>query len=117
MSPAYLVASILAIGWNVVVAALVVFSDTDPFGEDAGSDHTMSHFLRSVRAEVGTLELNAQSGRFGRLGDGTVAPNQVRRDIEKTSCEVEVDVPYASASVTVTTDEGEEERRCSVCMN
>jgi hypothetical protein len=117
MSPAYLVASILAIGWNVVIAALVVFSNTDPFGEEVDSDREMSHFLRSVRAEVGTLEYNAQSGRVQGLDDGTVATNQVRRDIEKTSCEVEVDVPYAGASVPVTTDEGNEQRRCSVCMN
>jgi len=117
MSPAYLVASILAIGWNVVIAALIVFSDTDPFGEDADSDRSMSRCLRSARAEVGTLELNAQSGRSRGLDDGRIATNRVHRDLENPSCEVEVDVPYASASVTVTTDDGREQRRCSVCMN
>ncbi|PSQ97611.1 MAG: hypothetical protein BRD55_01720 [Bacteroidetes bacterium SW_9_63_38] len=117
MSLAYLVASILAIGWNVAIVALIVLSRTDPFGSDSDSGRAARHCVRRVQAEVGTLEFDARSGRSGRRDDGTVATNEVRRHVEETSCEVEVDVPYVEASVPVTTNEGDQQRRCSVCMN
>lgn len=117
MSAAFLVASILAIGWNLVIAALVVFTDTHSYGKNTDAGRAMHRCLRPIRAEIGTLELNAQPGRSGRRDDSAIATNQVRSDVGKTSLEVEVDVPYASASVSVTADEKQEPRRCSVCLN
>jgi hypothetical protein len=117
MSPAFLVASILAIGWNLVIAALVGAADTTLFGEMSGSDRGMDRWLRSVRAEVGTLEFDVRSGRSERQGASSVATNRVRSDVGKTSCEVQVEAPYAAASVPVATDESTEQRRCRVCLN
>ena len=117
MSSAFLVASILAIGWNVTVAALVVFAGATPFEEEADTSRSVHYCLRDVRAEVGTLEYSAQSGGAGERVDPAVLTNRARPDVEKTSCEVEVEVPYADASVAVMTEEREEQRHCSVCMN
>ena len=117
MSTAFLVASILAIGWNLVIAVLVAFTDTDLFGEETDAGCAMHHWRRRVRAEVGTLEFSAQPRSSGRRNEHSVAANRVRSDVGKTSCEVQVQVPYADASVNVMTNDGTEQRRCSVCLN
>jgi len=112
MSPAFLVATILVIGWNLALAAAVLFTDTEPVREDEEVDpRTMRWSQETARAEVGAPTYDARTAP--RAEGGTEAPAQVVR----SSREVEVDVRYAEASVSVATNDGTQLRHCSVCMN
>jgi hypothetical protein len=112
MSPAFLVAAILVIGWNLALAAAVLFTDTTTVSEnDEAKPRTMQWSQETVKAEVGTPAYDIRTA--ARDGETTEAPARVAR----SSREVDVDVRYADASVTVMTGEGRQLRHCSVCMN
>jgi len=110
MSPAFLVAAILVIGWNLTLAAAVLFTDARPAQEDDETGpRTMEWSRETVQAEVGAPAYDARTAAQG--GETVEAPARVARFSR------EVDVRYADASVTVMTGEGRQLRHCSVCMN
>jgi hypothetical protein len=116
MSPSFLVAAILAIGWNLTLAAAVLLTDAEPTREAASESESrvMQWSQETVRAEVGRPAFDARAAveEDGAGDPPAQAPPRVR-----TSQEVAVDVRYADASVTVLTEEGMQLRHCSVCMN
>jgi hypothetical protein len=114
MSASLIVATILVAGCNLTLTVVALMTGTGLF--QSRRTHEMSQSRRSVRAEVGTPELDARSDAWKRdRGMGTV--ESVRSRVTETSREITMHAPYAEASVTVAGDEGFEERRCSVCMN
>lgn len=120
MSVSFIVATILVAGWNLTLTAAALLSGTGLFSTarrvSAVRVREMSRSLRSVRAEVGTPDLDARTDAWKRdHGMGTAESVQSR--VAEVSREVTMEVPYAEASVTVAGDGGPEARRCSVCMN
>lgn len=117
MSPAVLVATILALGWNLALAAAAALTETGPFQSDpVPSTRTMRWSDRTVRADVGTPDFDARMAAQDGAVEGDTAES-VRSRVAGASQEVDVDVRYASAAVTVMTDDGPQVRRCAVCMN
>ena len=116
MSPAVLVATILALGWNFVLAITAVLTETGPFRPDTTDARTMQWSSQTVRAEVGALNFDARaSARKAEVDGGTA--EHVQSAVSDTSRTTDVEVGYADASVTVMTDDGPQMRHCSVCMN
>jgi len=114
MSTAFLVAAILAIGWNLTLAAAIFFTDTEP-AEDTTDRRTMRWTRRSLQAEVGRLGYDARTA--AQPGGDAETPTQTPSRVARSGQEVSVDVRYADASVPVMTDEGRQLRHCSICMN
>jgi hypothetical protein len=116
MSPAFYVAAILAVGWNLVLALVAYVSGAGPFrSTPLTSRILMDRVVHRVRAEVGQPHFDARQTAWKSAGVNTIEHVQTR--VTETSQEVSVAVPYAETSVPVTTSEGEEQRHCSVCMN
>jgi hypothetical protein len=117
MSPAVLVATILALGWNLMLAVAAALTETGPFQSDpVPSTRTMAWSDRTVRADVGAPDFDARISTQNEPVEGGPAES-VRSRATGTSLEVDVDVRYADAAVTVMTDDGPQVRRCAVCMN
>jgi hypothetical protein len=117
MSAAFLVATILTIGWNFLLLAIAFLTKTGPFHPSSATARSMTRARQIVRAEVGTPEYDARTEAWKRTSGGGTT-EYVHSRVADTPQEVEMPTPYAEASVQVTTDAGEEEwRRCSVCMN
>lgn len=115
MSPAFYVAAILAVGWNLALTIAAYVTGTGPFRPAPSTFRVMDRAVHRVQAEVGRPEFDARPTAWRRGGVGTIEHVQSR--VTDTSEEVAMAVPYAEASVTVATPEGEEQRHCSVCMN
>jgi hypothetical protein len=117
MSPSVLIATIVTLGWNLTLAAAAALTETGVFRSDpVPSTRRMRWSDRTVRADVGAPDFDAQvAAQNGQTEGGTA--ESVRSDGTGSSQEVDVDVRYASASVTVMTEEGPQVRRCAVCMN
>lgn len=115
MSPAFYVAAILAVGWNLALTLAAYVSGTGPFRPVSSTVRLMDRAVHRVRAEVGRPEFDARPTAWKRERVGTIEHVQSR--VTETSENVTVAVPYAEASVTVATPEGKERRHCSVCMN
>lgn len=116
MSTSLIVATILVAGWNLTMTVAALLTRTRLFTPVPQRAQEMSPSRRRVRAEVGKPEMDARSDAWKRDRDlGTTETIQSR--IVETEREVTREVPYAEASVTVVGDEGDELRRCSVCMN
>lgn len=115
MSTAFLVAAILAIGWNLTLAAAVLLTDTEPVQEST-EQRTMRWTQMSVEAEVGHPAYDAQTATRPD-GDEGASPIQAPSRVAGASRTVALDVRYADASVAVMTEEGCQLRHCSVCMN
>jgi hypothetical protein len=117
MSPAVLVAIILALGWNLTLAVAAALTKTGPFRpEPVPSTRRMRWSDRTVRADVGAPDFDARMAAQGEQTEGGTAES-VRSHVSGTSREMDLDVRYASASVTIMTDSGPQVRRCAVCMN
>ena len=114
MSPAFLVATVLVVGWNLALAATVVLVNSESSQSDEDEPRTMEWSRETVRAEVGRPALDA---RTAAGTDGKGAPTEAPPRVAESSREVAVDVRYADASVTVMTADGAQLRHCSVCMN
>ncbi|MFB6247885.1 MAG: hypothetical protein ABEL97_04875 [Salinibacter sp.] len=117
MSPAVLVATILALGWNLTLAVAAALTETGPFRSDpVPSTRRMRWSDRTVRADVGAPDFDARmAAQNGQMEDE--ATESLRSRAAGASREMDVDVRYASACVTVMTDSGPQTRRCAVCMN
>jgi cell division protein FtsL len=115
MSTSLIIATILVAGWNLTLTVAALLTGTGVFQTER---HTreMSQSLRSVRAEVGTPDLDARTEAWKR-DRGMATAESVQSRVAETPREVTMSAPYAEASVTVTGDEGREERWCSLCMN
>lgn len=117
MSPAVLVAVILALGWNLTLAVAAALTETGPFRpEPVSSTRRMRWSDRTVRADVGAPDFDARVAAQSDQAEGSTAESG-RSHVSGTSREMDVDVRYASGSVTVMTDTGPQVRRCAVCMN
>lgn len=117
MSTAVLVAIILALGWNLTLAVAAALTNTGPFrSESVPSTRRMRWSDRTVRADVGAPDFDARVAAQSEQTEGGTA-GSVRSHVSGTSRELDVDVRYASASVTVMTDDGPQVRHCAVCMN
>lgn len=117
MSPAVLVAITLALGWNLTLAVAAALTKTGPFRpESVPSTRRMRWSDRTVRADVGAPDFDAQVAAQSEQAESGTAES-VRSHVSSTSREMDIDVRYASASVTVMTDSGPQVRRCAVCMN
>lgn len=117
MSPAVLVAIILALGWNLTLAVAAALTETGPFRPDpVPSTRRMRWSDRTVRADVGAPDFDAQMAAQGEHADGGTGES-VCSHVSGTSREMDIDVRYASGSVTVMTETGPQVRRCAVCMN
>lgn len=115
MSAALIVASILVLGWNLTLITIALVTGTGPF-QNREPNRTMSRARKHVRAEIGKPELDARTTAWKReMGVGTTESIQSR--LMETQQEVTVPASYAEASVTVGGEDGDEVRRCSVCMN
>lgn len=116
MSPAFHVAAILAVGWNLMLTIAAYVTGKGPFRSGSSATRVMDRTIHRVPAEIGRPEFDARTTAWKRGADvGGVEHVQAR--VTETSQEASVAAPYAKASVTVATPEGEEGRRCSVCMN
>lgn len=116
MTPSLIVATILVAGWNLTLAGVALLTETQLFAPVPQRTREMSSSRRSVRAEVGKPEIDARSKVWKH--DRDLRPTEtVQSRIAESQREVLREVPYAEASVTVAGDEGDELRRCSVCMN
>lgn len=116
MPPSLIVATILVAGWNLMLTGAALLTETRLFTSAPQRVRKMSSSRRTVRAEVGKPEIDARSNAWKRdWGFGTTETVQSR--IAETEREVTREAPYAEASVTVAGEEGDELRRCSVCMN
>ena len=116
MPASLIVATILVAGWNLTMTVAAFLTETRLFASASQRPRGMSQSFRRVRAEVGKPEMDARSNAWKR-NRGLGAAEAVRSRIAETQQEVTRQAPYAEASVTVAGDEGEEGRRCSVCMN
>lgn len=116
MSPAVLVATILALGWNFTLAITAALTETGPFRSNTTDERTMRWSSQTVRAEVGAPDFDARTAARKAEMDGGTAEH-VQSAVSDTSRTVDAEVGYADASVTVMTDDGPQIRHCSVCMN
>lgn len=118
MSVSLLVAALITLGWNITLVALTVaYKQTESVEADSREERSMRRTFREIRAEVGTPELVARTDALNREEQGGAAES-VRSRVTDASMEIEVEVPYAKASVTVSAEgDNDEVRRCSVCMN
>lgn len=115
MPVSVLVATILAVGWNVVVLAVAMVTKTGPFAEST-SDRSMTCRTDRVRADVGASAFDGQ--RTTQRQEAASGLSRVAASSEASpSATVEREVSYADASVTVATADGAEARRCSMCLN
>jgi hypothetical protein len=116
MSAALIVATILVFGWNLTLIVTAFVTGTGPFQSEEPGVRTMSRSLKRVQAEIGKPELDARTEAWKRkMGIGTT--ESVESRVAETQQEVTVQAPYAEGSVTVAGEDGNEVRRCSVCMN
>lgn len=116
MSTPLVVATILVTGWNLVLTIAAFLTETGPFQSGVRADREMAQSLMQVQAEVGTPDLDARTNAWKRSGSINTT-EYVESRVTDASQEVTVTAPYAEASVTVASDEGEVPRRCSVCLN
>ena len=116
MSAPLAVATILVAGWNLTLTLTAYLTETGPFrpAEAAGCEVTQSRM--HVTAEIGTPDLDARTNAW-RRGTSADTAEYVQSRVADTSQEVTVAAPYAEASVTVVGEDGDEARRCSLCMN
>jgi hypothetical protein len=116
MFPAFYVAAILAVGWNLALTIGAYVTKTGPFRPASLRPRVMmDRVIRRVGAEVGRPDFDARPTAWRRGGVDTI--EHVRARATEMSQEVTVAAPYAEASVPVATSAGEERRSCSVCMN
>jgi len=119
MSTAFLVAAILAIGWNLTIAAAVFLTDAESARRTTAQQTTEQRTMRwtrtSVQAEIGRPTYDARTA--AQPGGDAETPTQTPSRVACSSQTVAVDVRYADASVPVLTDEGRQLRHCSICMN
>lgn len=116
MPASLIVATILVAGWNVTVTVVALLTGRRFFKSRTQRTREMSQSLRRVRSEVGKPEIDARTNAWKRDGGlGTIGAVQSR--ISDTQWEVTRQVPYAEGLVVVVGEDGEETRRCSVCMN
>lgn len=115
MSVAVLVATILALIWNGVILAVAMLTHTGPFAE-ADPARSMKRRTERVHAEVEASAFDVQRKTQTQNASSTPS-DSVPSSEASSSATVEREVPYADASVSVATADGEEARRCSVCLN
>jgi hypothetical protein len=113
MSPAFLVAVILAVAWNVVILTIARLTSTGPF---AGADPPRSMTCRIECVEVDAATGGEQPRTQPQSGTARLSRAFVPAD-SPCSATIKDDVPYADASVTVATTAGTEARCCTVCLN
>jgi hypothetical protein len=116
MSAPLVVATILVAGWNLTLTLTAYLTETGPFRPDASAERSMTRSRMHVRAEVGTPDLDARTNAWKRGGSVSTAEH-VESRVTDTSREVTVPTPYAEASVIVVGEDGDEARRCSLCLN
>ena len=116
MSAPLVVATILVAGWNLTLTLTAFFTGTGPFRTEEQPRREMAQTRMHVQAEVGAPDLDARTDAWKR-DTGVDTAEYVRSRVAETPQEVTVAVPYAEASVVVAGEDGEEARRCSVCMN
>lgn len=115
MSVAVLVATILVLVWNGVILTAAMLTNTGPFAE-ATPDGSMQCRTERVHAEVGASAFDGQ--RKAQTQNAIPTSSDSLPSSETSfSATVEREVPYADASVSVATADGDEARRCSVCLN
>lgn len=76
----------------------------------------MRRFQQEMEAEVEESALDVRPKPGQRYSDET-ASDRVRKRVRDASQTVSVEAPYAEGSVTVSTPDGDEARRCAVCLN
>jgi hypothetical protein len=116
MSPALTVASILTVGWNLMLLVVARLTETGPFRPERTKTRAMARSRRTVQAPIGTEALDVCTEAWEREG-GVSTTERVYSRLREASQEVRVEVPYAEASVTVTVEDEAERRRCSLCLN
>lgn len=75
---------------------------------------TVTH--REIRAEILQIDYDAKQGDW-RSEDWEGPGADVRSQVEDRSYEVAIETPYAETSVRVQTEDEQEMRRCSICLN
>ncbi len=113
MSASLIVATLLVFGWNLTLIVTALLTGTGPFQSKRQNSREMSRSVKAVRAEVGRPELDARTEAWKRKMGITTAQSPTI----DTQQEVTAQAPYAEASVSVAGEEGDENRRCSVCLN
>jgi len=116
MSASLAIATILVTGWNLVLLTTVLLTRPQLFQSTQERPRTMAQSLRRMQAEVGAPEIDARSNKRTHDRGGGPAEPAASNTVER-EWGVAMDVPYGKASVPVVGDEGEELRRCSVCLN
>jgi hypothetical protein len=116
MSAPLVVAALLVAGWNLTLTFAAFLTGTGPFQSAETNDRDMTQSRVHVEAEIGTPDLDARTNAW-RRGASVDTAEYVRSRVADTSQQVTVPAPYAKASVTVVGEEGDEARRCSLCMN
>ena len=116
MSAPLVVATILVAGWNLTLTLAAFLTETGPFRSEETTGREMTQSRVHVEAEIGTPDLDARTNAW-RRGTSVDTAEYVRSRVADTSQKVTVPAPYAKVSVTVVGEEGEEGRRCSLCMN
>jgi hypothetical protein len=116
MSAPLIIATILVAGWNITLTLTAYLTETGPFRPAAPNGREMTRARMHVDAEIGTPDLDARTDAWRR--SGSAGPTEhVESRVTDTSQEVTVPAPYAETSVTVAGRDGEEARRCSLCLN
>lgn len=115
MSASLAVAAILVAGWNLTLVLTAFLTETGIFQLEGQSVRGMNRSLMDVRAEVGKPEFDARINAWKREGGINTAEYGSR--VIETSKQITMQVPYAETSVSVVDEEGDEARRCSVCLN
>ena len=116
MSPSFIVATILVAGWNVVLTVAAFLTETGPFRSTDRAKRQMESYCEPIRAEVGKPDLDARTEAWKRESAGATAAFVSSR-VTDSRKRVTVHGAYADASVTVATDDGPEQRRCTVNVN
>lgn len=118
MSLSPLVPLLLAACWVLPVAIIAVLHNIRARGESDSAPREMKTSLKGVRVDVGQMDIDARSQDW-RNDDWKGPEARVAARVTDSSREVMVITPYAEASVSVqlNTGDGEEQRRCSLCLN
>lgn len=118
MTPALLVALILAVGWNVTLLLMAIVVKVGPFERTSSSSRFMSQFQKEIEIGVETHDLDIHKDDWKRNNLSGTASEEVHSRTAGTSRGIVRNAPYAEALVAVdTSGEEDEQRRCAVCLN
>jgi hypothetical protein len=116
MSLSPIVPLLLAACWILPALVIVLFYVVQSEERVESATETMNTSLKGIRADVGDLDFEPQTQDWRNENwEGPGA--EVRAQVTDSSREIMILTPYAEASVRVSTNDGTEQRRCSICQN